>query len=129
MAVRVMRLFSANVSKHGSPTYVTFTPGEIINDKFLAEELLRLKCPVVDSQDTATTICPKCRAVCSSEAHAREVTIVQANAGFSYNAQYFSFQIGDILAYPWLIEKAKENRIPLETAMGIECPHCKFVWY
>ena len=129
MAVRVMRLFSANVSKYGSPTYVTFTPGEIISDTSLADELLRLKCPVVDSQDTTSTICPKCRAVCSLEAHAREVTIVKANAGFSYNAQYFSFQTGDVLPYPWLIEQAKENHIPLETAMGIECPYCKFVWY
>jgi hypothetical protein len=129
MAVRVMRLFSANVSKFGSPTFLTFTPGEIISDTSLAEGLVRLQCPVVDAEDTEAAICPKCRAVCSWKAHTKEITIVRANAGFSYNSQYFSFRAGDILAYPWLIDQAKRNHIPLEIATGIECPACHHVFY
>jgi hypothetical protein len=128
MAVRVMRRFSANVSKFGTPTYVTFTPGEIVTDPLIAEELLRLQCPVVDAQDTEATICPKCRAVCSWKDHAKEITLVRANASFGYDSQYFSFQTGDII-HPWLIEQAKKNGLPLEEAVGIECPSCRHVFY
>ena len=129
--VRVVQYFSTNVAltPRGTPVYVTFKPNEIVNYEPLVRRLLELGCPVMPVDDTTTTICPKCRSLASWKTNAKEVTLVKANAGFSFNDQFFSFQIGDILAYPWLIDQAKKNRIPMETASGIECPHCKFVWY
>ncbi len=123
MRVRVVKFFSASVKD----LFQTFRPNQIIQDD-LAAELVKLKCPVVPVEDRETTICEKCRSICSRKTHAKEVTIVKTNAGFSYDNQYFSFRTGDVI-HPWLVEKAKENHLPLETAMGIECPHCKFVWY
>ena len=123
MAVRVVQPFGVTIKDR---TFLSFRPGQIVSDD-LAQELVRLQCPVVPVEDRETTICPKCGAVCSWKTDTHQATIVRTNAGFSSDNQYFSFRTGDVI-HPWLVERARENHLPLEVINGIECPHCKFVW-
>ena len=129
MAVRILNYFSVDVSRYGTPTYVTFMPGQIVEDEGLAERLLSQKCPVVDVEDREIVSCPKCRSFASWKTNKKTVTITCANASVTVNSQFFSFRLGDIVSHPWLVEALQKNSVPLDQIEVVECPTCKFVWY
>jgi hypothetical protein len=126
MSVRVIRNFCATLGSPGS--LLTFVQGQIITDEALAEELKSQNCPVVDLGDKDTTICPRCRSVASWTKNQKPVTISKANTGVTYNSQFHSFRVGEIILYEWFVSELKAAGVPLDHAVACECPACHFVF-
>lgn len=129
-AVKALTSFNCYISKeHGTTEFMKFREGDVIAEPDIADELVKLKCPVAPVNDVFMVSCPKCRTVFDSRSHPAQAVITRANATLPYDSQLYRFAAGDVVRYEWLQDALKKSNIPLATVDATECPNCGTLFY
>lgn len=129
-AVRVVRNFSANVApSHGTQILLEFHEGQIVSNPQVIQTLeatgLMKERYVVDTEDTTTSICPKCRALVNlSTDHIEAVQVRSARAGFTYGGSFFTYKLGDLEWRPWLVNELRNTDTNLDNVTASHCKAC-----